>query len=117
MAPGPTSLRPPYRLAPGGGGRAQPDHDPLLVPASTLTLSRALEQRYPNAPIGLAIAAALTPITNGLMFRQRDDTDARGEPRLARVLITLVTVALALYKPWNPLCCSPRVRWPHAGLG
>jgi chromate transporter len=77
---------------------------PLLVPATTLTLLVGhFNERYPNAPIGVAIRRGLTPITIGLMFASATilmravNHDWRG------YLITLVTVALALYKPWNPL--------------
>ena len=51
----------------------------------------------------VAIRRGLTPITIGLMFASATilmravNHDWRG------YLITLVTVALALYKPWNPL--------------
>src|SRR5207244_5518861 len=58
---------------------------PILVPATTLTLLVGhLNERYPNAPIGRAIRRGLAPITIGLMFAS-DDTDAHGEPRLARI--------------------------------
>jgi chromate transporter len=77
---------------------------PLLVPASTLTLLVGhLNERYPNAPIGRAIRRGLTPITIGLMFASATilmravNHDWRG------YLLTLLTVALVLRKPWNPL--------------
>jgi chromate transporter len=77
---------------------------PLLVPATTLTLLVGhLNERYPNAPIGRAIRRGLTPITIGLMFASASilmravNHDWRG------YLLTLLTVALVLRKPWNPL--------------
>jgi len=77
---------------------------PLLVPATTLTLLVGhLNERYPNASIGRAIRRGLTPITIGLMFASATilmravNHDWRG------YLITLLTVALVLRKPWNPL--------------
>lgn len=77
---------------------------PLLVPATTLTLLVGhLNERYPNAPIGRAIRRGLMPITVGLMFASATilmravNHDWRG------YLITLVTVAVVLRKPWNPL--------------
>jgi chromate transporter len=77
---------------------------PLLVPASTLTLLVGhLSERYPNAPLGRAIRRGLTPITIGLMFASATillravNHDWRG------YLMTLLTVAVVLRKPWNPL--------------
>jgi chromate transporter len=77
---------------------------PLLVPATTLTLFVGhLNERYPNAPIGRAIRLGLTPITIGLMFASATilmravNHDWRG------YLMTLLTAALVLRKPWNPL--------------
>jgi chromate transporter len=77
---------------------------PLLVPATTLTLLIGhLNERYPNASVGRAIRRGLTPITIGLMFASATilmravNHDWRG------YLITLLTVALVLRKPWNPL--------------
>jgi chromate transporter len=77
---------------------------PLLVPATTLTLLVGhLNERYPNAPIGRAIRRGLAPITIGLMFAgatilmRAVNHDWRG------YLITLLTAALVLHKPWNPL--------------
>jgi chromate transporter len=74
------------------------------VPATTLTLLVGhLNERYPNASIGRAIRRGLTPITIGLMFASATilmravNHDWRG------YLITLLTVALVLRKPWNPL--------------
>jgi chromate transporter len=77
---------------------------PLLIPATTLTLLVGhLNERYPNAPLGRAIRRGLTPITIGLMFS--------GATILARAVnhdwrgyaITLITVAVVLRKPLNPL--------------
>jgi chromate transporter len=77
---------------------------PLLVPATTLTLLVGhLNERYPNAPIARAIRLGLTPITIGLMFASATilmravNHDWRG------YLMTLLTAALVLRKPWNPL--------------
>ncbi|MEX0802433.1 MAG: chromate transporter, partial [Candidatus Binatia bacterium] len=60
-------------------------------------------ERYPDAAIGRAIRRGLTPITIGLMFASATilmravNHDWRG------YLITLLTAALVLRKPWNPL--------------
>jgi len=77
---------------------------PMLVPASTLTLLVGhLNERYPDAPIGHAIRRGLTPITLGLVFASTTilmrtvNHDWRG------YLISLLTVAVVLRKPWNPL--------------
>ena len=77
---------------------------PLLVPATTLTLLVGhFNERYPNAPIGRAIRRGLMPITIGLMFASATilmravNHDWRG------YLVTLLTVAVALRKSWNPL--------------
>ena len=62
-----------------------------------------LNERYPNAPIGRAIRRGLMPMTIGLVFASSTilmravNHDWRG------YLITLVTVAVVLRKPWNPL--------------
>ncbi len=77
---------------------------PLLIPAMTLTLLVGhWNERYPNAPLGRAVRRGLAPITVGLMFG--------GASILARTVnhdwrgyaITLLTVALVLRKPLNPL--------------
>jgi chromate transporter len=72
--------------------------------ASTLTLLIGhLNERYPNASIGQSIRRGLTPITLGLVFASATilmravNHDWRG------YLITLLTVAVVLRKPWNPL--------------
>jgi chromate transporter len=77
---------------------------PLLVPAGTLTLMVAhLSERYPNARIGRAVRRGLMPITIGLTFAssliimRAVNHDWRG------YLITLITVALVLRTPCNPL--------------
>ncbi|HXV47832.1 MAG TPA: chromate transporter [Candidatus Binatia bacterium] len=77
---------------------------PLLVPASTLTLLVGhLMERHPNAKLGRVIRGGLTPITIGLMLAsawilmRTVNRDWRG------YLITLITVAVVLRKPWNPL--------------
>jgi chromate transporter len=77
---------------------------PLLIPAMTLTLVVGhLNERYPDARFGRAIRRGLPPITIGLMFS--------GATILARAVnhdwrgyaITLLTVAVVLRKPLNPL--------------
>jgi chromate transporter len=77
---------------------------PLLIPATTLTLLVShLNERYPNAPLGIAVRRGLTPITIGLMFS--------GATILARAVnhdwrgyaITLLTVGVVLRKKLNPL--------------
>ena len=77
---------------------------PLLVPATTLTLLVGhLNERYPNARIFRAVRRGLMPITIGLMFAgatillRAVNHDWRG------YLVTLLTVAVVLRKPWNPL--------------
>jgi len=78
---------------------------PLLVPATTLTLLVShFNERYPNAALTRAVRHGLTPITIGLMFASATilmravNHDWRG------YLITLLTVAVALYKKsLNPL--------------
>jgi len=91
-----------WRLAGWSGAAATTI--PLLVPATTLTLLIGhLNQRYPNARIGRAIRRGLMPITIGLMFASATilmravNHDWRGYS------ITLLTVAVVLRKPWNPL--------------
>jgi chromate transporter len=60
-------------------------------------------ERYPNAPLGRAIRRGLTPITIGLMFAGATilmhavNHDWRG------YLMTLLTAAVVLRKPYNPL--------------
>ena len=77
---------------------------PLLIPSTTLTLLVGhLNERYPNAPIGRVIRHGLMPITIGLTFASATilmravNHDWRG------YVLTLLTVAIVLYKPWNPL--------------
>jgi chromate transporter len=77
---------------------------PLLVPAGTLTLFVAhLSERYPDARIGRAVRRGLMPITIGLTLASSSiliravNHDWRG------YLITLITVAVVLRTPWNPL--------------
>jgi chromate transporter len=77
---------------------------PLLVPAATLTLLVGhLNERYPNARAARAVRRGLMPITIGLVFASATilmravNHDWRG------YLITLLTVAVVLRKPWNPL--------------
>ncbi len=91
-----------WRLAGWAGAAATTI--PLLVPATTLTLLVGhLNERYPNATFGRVIRSGLPPITIGLMFASATilmravNHDWRG------YLITLLTVALVLRKPWNPL--------------
>ncbi|HKY07894.1 MAG TPA: chromate transporter [Candidatus Binatia bacterium] len=77
---------------------------PLLIPATTLTLLVGhLNERYPNSAATRAIRRGLMPITIGLVFASATilmravNHDWRG------YLITLITVVVALRKPWNPL--------------
>ena len=77
---------------------------PLLVPAGTLTRFVAhLSERYPDARFGRAVRRGLMPITIGLTLASSSiliravNHDWRG------YLITLITVALVLRTPWNPL--------------
>jgi len=77
---------------------------PILIPATTLTLFVGhFNARYPNAPILRALRRGLTPITIGLMFAgsivlmRAVNNDWRG------YLLTLLTAAVVLRAPWNPL--------------
>jgi chromate transporter len=77
---------------------------PLLIPATTVTLFVGhMNERYPNARIFRAVRRGLTPITIGLMFASATilmravNHDWRG------YLITLLTAAIVLRKPLNPL--------------
>jgi chromate transporter len=79
------------------------DFELLHVPASTLTLLVGhLHARHPDAALGCTVRG-LTPITIGLMLASgwilmgAVNHDWRG------YLITLLTIALVLRKPWNPL--------------
>ena len=86
------------------GGRRSRDHHPTTGAGTTLTLLVGhLNERYPNAPIGRAIRRGLTPITIGLMFASATILMRAVNHDWRAYLITLLTVALALYKPWNPL--------------
>jgi len=63
----------------------------------------SFNERYPNAAIFRAVRSGLMPITIGLMFASATilmravNHDWRG------YLVTLLTVAVALRKSWNPL--------------
>lgn len=77
---------------------------PLLVPASTLTLLVGhFNERYPNAPIFRAVRRGLTPITIGLVFASATILIRTVNHNWRGYLITFITVALVLSKPWNPL--------------
>jgi chromate transporter len=77
---------------------------PLLVPATTLTLLVGhLNERYPNAPLGRAIRRGLSPITIGLMFAGATILTRAVNHDWRGYMITLLTTALVLRKPWNPL--------------
>ena len=86
---------------------------PLLVPATTLTLLVGhLNERYPNARIGRADPPRPDADHDRPCARERDDPDARGEPRLARLLDHA-----ALPSSWSCASrgircgCSPAARW------
>jgi chromate transporter len=77
---------------------------PLLVPASTLTLLVGhLNERYPNAPIGRALRSGLMPITIGLMLASATILMRAVTHDWRGYVMTLLTVAVVLRKPWNPL--------------
>jgi chromate transporter len=77
---------------------------PLLVPASTLTLLVGhLNERYPNAPIGRAVRRGVMPITIGLMFSSALILMRAVNHNWRGFLLTALTVALVLRKPWHPL--------------
>jgi len=77
---------------------------PLLVPAATLTLLVGhLNERYPNAPTGRALRRGLMPITLGLVFASATILMRTVNHNAYGYLITFVTVAVVLRKPWNPL--------------
>jgi chromate transporter len=77
---------------------------PLLVPATTLTLLVGhLNERYPNAQVGLAIRRGLMPITIGLVFASATILIRAVNHNWRGYLITLLTVAVVLRKSWNPL--------------
>lgn len=77
---------------------------PLLVPPTTVTLLVGhLNERYPNAPIGRAVRRGLSPITIGLMFAGATILTRAVSHDWRGYLITLLTVAVVLRKPLNPL--------------
>ena len=77
---------------------------PLLVPACTLTLLVGhFNERYPNARISRAIRRGLTPITIGLMFASATILMRAVNRDWHGYLLTLLTVAVVLRKPLNPL--------------
>ena len=77
---------------------------PLLVPATTLTLLVGhVIERYPDAPIIRAVRRGLTPITIGLMFASATILMRAVNHDWRAYLLTLLTVAVVLRKPWNPL--------------
>jgi chromate transporter len=77
---------------------------PLLVPASTLTLLVGhLNQRYPEARLARAIRRGLTPITLGLMLASATILMRTVNHDWRAYLFTIVTVAVVLRYPWNPL--------------
>jgi chromate transporter len=77
---------------------------PLLIPASTLTLLVGhLNERYPNASISRVIRRGLMPITIGLTFASATILMRAVNHDWRAYLITCLTVALVLWKPWNPL--------------
>jgi chromate transporter len=77
---------------------------PLMVPASTLTLLVGhFNERHPNASIGRAIRRGLMPITIGLTFASATILMRAVNRDWRAYLLTLLTVAAALRKSWNPL--------------
>jgi chromate transporter len=77
---------------------------PLLIPATTLTiLVGRLNERYPNASLGRAVRRGLTPITIGLMFAGASILTRAVNHDWRGYAITLLTAAIVLYKPLNPL--------------
>jgi chromate transporter len=77
---------------------------PLLVPSATLTLLVGhLNERYPEAPIGRVIRRGLMPLTIGLTFASSTILMRAVNHDWRSYLLTLFTVAMVLYKPWNPL--------------
>jgi chromate transporter len=77
---------------------------PLLVPATTLTLLVGyLNERYPNARVARAIRRGLMPITIGLVLASATILIRAVNHNWRGYVITLVTVAVVLRKPWNPL--------------
>jgi chromate transporter len=77
---------------------------PLLVPATTLTLFVGhLNELYPDAPIGRAIRRGLAPITIGLTFSSATILMRAVNHNWRGYVLTLLTVAIVLRKPWNPL--------------
>ena len=77
---------------------------PLLVPATTLTmLVGHLNERYPDAPLFRGIRRGLTPITIGLVLASATILMRTVNHNWRGYFITLVTVAVVLRKPWNPL--------------
>jgi chromate transporter len=77
---------------------------PLLIPATTLTLLVGhLNERYPNATAFRAIRRGLMPITIGLVFASATILMRAVNHNWRGYLITVITVAVALRTPWNPL--------------
>jgi chromate transporter len=77
---------------------------PLLVPATTLTLLVGyLNERYPNARVARAIRRGLMPITIGLVLASATILIRAVNHNWRGYVITAITVAVVLRKPWNPL--------------
>lgn len=77
---------------------------PLLVPATTLTLLVGyLNERYPNARVARAIRRGLMPITIGLVLASATILIRAVNHNWRGYVITVITVAVVLRKPWNPL--------------
>jgi chromate transporter len=77
---------------------------PLLVPATTLTLLVGhLNERYPDARISRAIRNGVMPITLGLMLASASILMRAVAHDWRGYLIALITVAVVLRKPLNPL--------------
>ncbi len=77
---------------------------PLLIPATTLTLTVShFIERYPDAPILRAIRRGLTPITVGLMFAGASVLMRTVSHDWRGYLTTVLTAAIVLRLTCNPL--------------
>lgn len=77
---------------------------PLLIPACTLTLLIVhLNERFPKARMFRAVRNGLTPVTLGLMLASATVLMRAVNHEWRGYALSLGTVALVLWKPWNPL--------------